>query len=114
MQQSIKQPSVPRNGPINSVQKADAPIHSWYRFVLSFPPHLVRQYIDAFGLTSADLICDPFCGTGTTLVEAKKSGIRSLGCDAHPLAALVSRVKTDWALDVAEIRSTVRRVLRNV
>src|SRR5205807_8095879 len=63
---------------------------------------------------SADLICDPFCGTGTTLVEAKKSGIRSLGCDAHPLAALVSRVKTDWALDVAEIRSTVRRVLRNV
>src|SRR6266850_1749431 len=112
MQQPIIKPTVTRNGAINSVQKADLPIHGWYRFVLSYPPHLVRQYIDAFGVKATDLICDPFCGTGTTLVEAKRSVIASVGCDAHPMAALVSRVKTNWTLDGCEIRSTVRRILR--
>lgn len=97
----------------NTIQKADTPIHDWYRFVLSYPPHLVRQYIERFELQGRDLLCDPFCGTGTTLVEAKKSGIRSVGCDAHPFAVLVSRVKTDWSLDVCLLSSLLRRIVAN-
>ena len=96
---------------INVIQKADTPIHDWYRFVLSYPPHLVRQYIERFGIRGRDLLCDPFCGTGTTLVEAKKSGVRSVGCDAHPFAFLVSRVKTNWSLDVDLLSSLLRRIL---
>ena len=57
---------------INTLQRVDSPIHGWYRFVLSYPPHLVRQYVERFDLTSDDCLLDPFCGTGTTLVEAKK------------------------------------------
>src|SRR5438034_11094975 len=101
MQPTTMSPHKARNGAINTLQKEDLPIHGWYRFVLSYPPHLVRQYISAFGLTRSDLILDPFCGTGTTLVEAKKRGFPSMGCDAHPFAALVSRVKTNWDLDPA-------------
>jgi len=96
---------------INVIQKSDTPIHDWYRFVLSYPPHLVRQYIERFDIRGRDLLCDPFCGTGTTLVEAKKSSIRSVGCDAHPFAALVSRVKTNWSLDVDLLSSLRRRIL---
>jgi DNA modification methylase len=96
---------------INVIQKADTPIHDWYRFVLSYPPHLVRQYIDRFGFRGRDLLCDPFCGTGTTLVEAKKYGIPSVGCDAHPFAVLVSSVKTDWTLDADLLSSLLRRIL---
>src|SRR6266581_6259602 len=96
-----------RNGAINSLQKEDLPVHGWYRFVLSFPPHFVRQYIAAFDLNSEDLLLDPFCGTGTTIVEAKKRSIPSIGCDAHPLAALVSRVKTDWSLSTADLRAAL-------
>src|SRR5437588_491300 len=87
-----------RKGAVNALQKEDLPVHGWYRFVLSYPPHLVRQYLRRFELSSTDLLLDPFCGTGTTMVEAKKHGVPSLGCDAHPFAALVSRVKTEWAL----------------
>jgi hypothetical protein len=94
------------------MQKDDFPVHGWYRFVLSFPPHLVRQYISAFKLDSCDLLLDPFCGTGTTLVEAKKHRIPSVGCDAHPFAALVSRVKTHWSIDVRILRNAFRRILR--
>lgn len=97
---------------VNTLQKQDLPIHAWYRFVLSFPPHLVRQYIAAFQLGPDDLLLDPFCGTGTTLVEARKNGIPSIGCDAHPLAALVSRVKTNWEIDLASARAKLRKILK--
>lgn len=96
---------------INNIQKTDTPIHDWYRFVLSYPPHLVRQYIDRFELRKKDLLCDPFCGTGTTLVEAKKCGVPSIGCDAHPFAVLVSRVKTNWSLPVDLLSSLLRQIL---
>jgi hypothetical protein len=105
--------SVPkRNGGINTLQKEDSPVHGWYRFVLSYPPHLVRQYMSAFELSGSDLLLDPFCGTGTTLVEAKKCGVRSIGCDAHPFAALVSRVKTNWDLDPKLLKHHLSRILK--
>lgn len=88
----------------NVILPADKPIHGWYRFVLSFPPHLVRRYLSAFGISGSTLVFDPFCGTGTTLVEAKKRGLRSAGSDAHPFAALTSRVKTQWDLDTPTLR----------
>jgi len=94
------------------MQKGDLPIHGWYRFVLSYPPHLVRQYMSAFGVAQSDLLLDPFCGTGTTLVEARKHGIASVGCDAHPFAALVSRVKTNWTLDPKLLKHHLSRILR--
>lgn len=100
------------NGSINSIRSEDQPVHSWYRFVLSYPPHLVRQYAQAFELGSDDLLLDPFCGTGTTLVEAKKLGIPSVGCDAHPFAALVSRVKTNWKVDSTLLRKRLGKLLK--
>lgn len=39
-------------------------------------------------------VMDPFCGSGTTLVESQRLGIRSVGVDLNPIACLMSRVKT--------------------
>ena len=50
---------------------------------------LVRQ--DA---TSKQAIVDPFCGSGTVLVEACAAGHRAIGIDLNPLAVLVARAKT--------------------
>ncbi|HEV3256657.1 MAG TPA: DNA methyltransferase [Gemmataceae bacterium] len=87
-----------RNGQeVNRLLPQDRPAHEWYRFVLSFPPHLVRDYLGRFGLDSHHHVLDPFCGTGTTLVECKKLGIPSIGVEANPMAHFASRVKLDWA-----------------
>jgi len=95
----------------NVLQSQDYPVHGWYRFVQSYPPHLVRKYTEKFGLSAEDLLLDPFCGTGTTLVEAKLAGIPSVGCDSHPFAVLASRVKTNWSLSIRILRAIFADIL---
>ena len=87
------------NGTANKLAVSDRRFHNWYRFVLSFPPHLVREYLARFGLKEGALILDPFCGTGTTLVEAKLHGLNSVGVEANPMAHFASSVKVDWQAD---------------
>ena len=78
----------------------DLHIHDWYRFVLSFPPQLVRRYLTSFGVTKKHRVLDPFCGTGTTNVECKLLGIQSIGIETNPFPFFASCVKTTWKLDV--------------
>lgn len=109
----VKQLSTPKSDETpesNVLRAADAPVHGWYRFVLSYPPHLVRKYATLFDLNGESLLCDPFCGTGTTLVEAKILGIPSVGFDAHPFAALASRVKTNWHLNPKRLRELGKKI----
>ena len=88
---------MPRNGVENNkLRLEDRAAHDWYRFVLSFPAHLVRDYLERFELQRHHRVLDPFCGTGTTLVECKKRGIPSIGVEAHPMSAFASRTKVDW------------------
>ncbi|MCY4494399.1 MAG: hypothetical protein OXB92_11145 [Acidimicrobiaceae bacterium] len=87
------------NGAMNTLLALDAPAHDWYRFVLSFPPHLVRDYAQRFRLDANSCVLDPFCGTGTTLVEAKKLGVPSCGLEAVPVSRLAASTKVNWTPD---------------
>ncbi len=83
----------------NKLRSEDRAVHDWYRFVLSFPPHLVRDYLERLGVEPTDTVLDPFCGTGTTLVECKKLGIAGVGIESNPMAHFASSVKVDWSVD---------------
>lgn len=87
----------------NKLLPEDRAVHDWYRFVLSFPPHLVRSYLQRFHITQDQKVLDPFCGTGTVLVECKKLGIPSVGIEAHPFAHFVSQTKVSWNLDPEQL-----------
>lgn len=91
--------STPGNGDPNKLALEDRAAHDWYRFVLSYPPHLVRDYLRRFAVKPGQRVLDPFCGTGTTVVECKKLGIGSIGVEANPLAHFASMVKLDWTPD---------------
>ena len=94
----------------NSIMPQDRAFHDWYRFVLSYPPHLVRDYINDFGLDEQSTLLDPFCGTGTTIVEAKLNQIRAIGLEANPFPHFASIVKTDWNIAPDELRSFAIKV----
>lgn len=92
----------------------DIAIHNWYRFVLAFPPHLVREYLKKFSLRPGQTVLDPFCGTGTTLLEAKLQGIESIGIEPNPVVHFAAEIKTSWPIsehDMEQLKGEVERVV---
>lgn len=67
--------------------------HSFYRYPARFSPMFARAAIKWF-TKPGDLVCDPFMGGGTSLVEASALGRRSIGVDINSLAVFLARVKT--------------------
>ena len=69
-------------------------IHSYPAKLLSNIPYFFLQ-TDYF-CPEKGVVLDPFCGTGTVMLEANISGRNALGADANPLAVLISQVKTTY------------------
>lgn len=67
--------------------------HKFHSFPGKFIPQIPNLLIRQFS-SEGDTVFDPFCGSGTTLVEAKLSGRHSIGTDIHPLSVFMSKVKT--------------------
>jgi hypothetical protein len=101
------------NSKKNNILRDDLPIHNWYQFVLGYPPHLVRGYIDKFKINRADIILDPFCGTGTTNVESLKSGISNYGIEANPIPYLASCVKTKLDLNPEDLKNSLAYIIKS-
>ncbi len=100
------------NSEINKLYPEDRAVHEWYRFVLSFPPHLVRNYLERFGVGRHQRVLDPFCGTGTVPVECKKLGIASVGVEANPMAWFASQIKTEWEPDPDYLLAHARQIAK--
>lgn len=62
----------------NKSWSADSGAHGWHRYVGRFPAQLVRAIINSFALNEDDVILDPFCGSGTTILEARLLGIPAI------------------------------------
>ena len=98
----------------NKLRLDDRAAHQWYRFILSFPPHLVRNYIAKFDLDARHRVLDPFCGTGTTMVECNKFGISSFGLEPNPIACFASRTKLNWNVDPDELLQHAQAIAKAV
>ncbi len=60
-----------------------------------FIPAIPRQALEI--VRPQGPVLDPFCGSGTTLLEARRRGLPAIGNDLNPIACLISRVRTsDW------------------
>jgi hypothetical protein len=65
-------------------------------------PQISRRLIRKYG-ENASLLFDPYCGSGTSLVEARLNSMNAVGTDLNPLARLITEVKTrDYKIEVLE------------
>ena len=67
--------------------------HCFHDYPARMIPQIAAKLLDLFG-ASAKKLFDPYCGTGTSLVESQLRGITSVGTDLNPLAQLIAKVKT--------------------
>lgn len=66
--------------------------HGIHRYSGKFIPQVARQVITIL-TQPEEIVCDPYCGSGTTLLEALMLGRRAIGIDMNPLALLIARTK---------------------
>lgn len=65
-------------------------IHSYSaKYIPQLPQRIILQHT-----TEKNMVLDPFCGSGTTLLECALLGRKSIGIDSNPIATLISRAKT--------------------
>jgi|SRR6516165_7789453 site-specific DNA-methyltransferase (cytosine-N4-specific) len=67
--------------------------HGIHPYPAKFIPQIPRKLIELFHPGDDSPVLDPFCGSGTTLVEAAEAGLPSIGIDLNPLATLIAKVK---------------------
>ena len=85
-------------------------IHSFHRFFGKLIPAIPAMAIELF-TKPGGLVLDPFCGSGTTLVEAVIRGRDAIGIDVNPLAVLISKVKTTKSSPDRLLESLERSIL---
>jgi DNA methylase len=88
-----------------------APVHRWWPYVQGYSAEFVRSVLDATELPPEASVLDPFAGSGTTLVEARRAGARALGTELLAPAALAARVKTRFELDGARLEAAAHRTV---
>ena len=67
--------------------------HCFHTYPAMMIPQIARKLLKKYG-TEGGWILDPYCGTGTSLVEASLFGMHSVGCDINPLVRLIATAKS--------------------
>lgn len=67
--------------------------HVFHPYPAKFPANIIRTYIEKYS-KQGDSVIDPFCGSGTTLVECLLLDRNCLGMEINPVGVLMSKSKS--------------------
>lgn len=75
-----------------NVRSTEQWTHGYHRYPAKFLPNIVKKLIEEY-TEANEIVADLFAGCGTTLVEAKVHGRKSIGVDINPVAQMITRAK---------------------
>lgn len=78
---------------VNFSKNKDIPYHGWFKYREGFSHTLVKELLERSGIEQDEYVLDPFCGSGTTVVEAALNGYSGIGIDINPMSAFISEIK---------------------
>ena len=92
-------------------------VHRLHPYKGKFIPQLVEYFLDAHTdefkekvfFKNEDTVLDPFCGSGTTLVQASELGLNAVGIDISSFNAFISNVKIG-SYDISDVRETAQMI----
>ncbi|HKS28207.1 MAG TPA: DNA methyltransferase [Pyrinomonadaceae bacterium] len=87
-------------------------VHRLHPYLGKYIPQLVEIFLRKY-FHKGQIVLDPFCGSGTTLVQANELGINSIGYDVSAFNVLLCRVKTA-EYDLIKARKEVLDILEKV
>jgi len=87
-------------------------VHRLHPYLGKFIPQLVEVFLRKY-FQAGQTVLDPFCGSGTCLVQANELAINSIGYDISAFNVLLCRAKTGQ-YDLAKVQREVLEVLENV
>lgn len=82
--------------------------HVYHDYPARMIPQIARKLLHLYGANSRSLF-DPYCGTGSSLVEGLIYGLDVTGTDINPLARLIAEAKTDYSLDPVKLEEEISR-----
>lgn len=88
-----------------STRQRHSALEALHPYPAKFIAELPSALIEALRPQAGTIVFDPFCGSGTTLVECQRAGIMSVGVDLNPIACLIARVRTASIPEGAEERA---------
>jgi DNA methylase len=100
------------DGPITFRANETLPVHRWWPYVQGYSAEFVRGVLAAEGVGPGAVVLDPFCGSGTTLVEARRAGAGAVGVELLAPAVLAATVKTAFETDADRLEREADRIVR--
>jgi hypothetical protein len=94
------------------VDNMSLPIHRWFRYSAGFSAQWVEHVLSDWNIKPGQIVLDPFAGSGTVPIVCDAIGIESLGIDAHPMVARISKAKLLWTTPVERLSTFSREVLK--
>lgn len=83
------------------------------KFIPQLAEYFLDQHVDDFKTSvcfkPGDVILDPFCGSGTTLVQANELGLHAVGIDISAFNALISNVKISY-VDFVRLKEEIEHI----